>query len=263
MISPHKLLNSCGGVISDPDVLCASEAEILKGLSDQRVTQFIRITLKKVIATIQSESQLPIPISTTTTSTPDNSLNTSASSLSIETRLFPTTFNKFAALSTEIRPSISSSVPLPEYAPTTSNNEPPNVSKIPKSIKQNSKNRKKRTKVLKPEIEIKMAPHKTRESTPQQDSSDEEMIEYNEDELVLDHVPKLSFEYLNIITPTTISKPQKRSLAEIGSCVIKSYIHSFTHTPDTTSHCSASQRSMVTYTGMDTVSLGPEGLLSH
>ncbi|GFS48558.1 integrase catalytic domain-containing protein [Trichonephila clavipes] len=96
-----------------------------------------------VIPTIQSQSHLPIPISTTTTL--DNSLKTSALSLSIETRLFPTTSNKCAALSTEVQP-------LPESAATTSNSEPSNASKIPKSVKQNSKNRRKRTKLQKPEI---------------------------------------------------------------------------------------------------------------
>ncbi|GFW50009.1 hypothetical protein TNCV_2315911 [Trichonephila clavipes] len=56
-----------------------------------------------VIPTLQNESQFNIPISSTTTS-PGNSLNTPALSLSTETRLFPTTSNKFAELSTEIQP---------------------------------------------------------------------------------------------------------------------------------------------------------------
>ncbi|GFV25507.1 uncharacterized protein TNCV_1147771 [Trichonephila clavipes] len=66
--------------------------------------------------TTQFESRLPEPISSA--AAPDNSLNTSASSLSAETRLLTTT-NKFAALSTEIQPL----VPLPESVPTTSNSE--------------------------------------------------------------------------------------------------------------------------------------------
>ncbi|GFX09404.1 uncharacterized protein TNCV_4697911 [Trichonephila clavipes] len=37
--SSHKSLNSCRGVISEPDLLSSSEAEILEGLSDQGVTQ--------------------------------------------------------------------------------------------------------------------------------------------------------------------------------------------------------------------------------
>ncbi|GFW23310.1 putative RNA-directed DNA polymerase from transposon BS [Trichonephila clavipes] len=38
IVTPHKSLNSCHGVISEPDLLCASEAESFEGLSDQGVT---------------------------------------------------------------------------------------------------------------------------------------------------------------------------------------------------------------------------------
>ncbi|GFV46495.1 uncharacterized protein TNCV_3233821 [Trichonephila clavipes] len=38
-VTPHRTLNSCRGVISESDLLCASETEILEGLSDQGVTQ--------------------------------------------------------------------------------------------------------------------------------------------------------------------------------------------------------------------------------
>ncbi|GFW57072.1 uncharacterized protein TNCV_1116001 [Trichonephila clavipes] len=300
--SSHRFLNSCRGVISEPDLLCASEAEILEGLSDQGVTQVRRIKIKKdsllsptkhliltfnspklpstikagylnckirpyipnplrcfkcqrlyprtqmyqlftgtfrrfdklcpkwkaekqiqeiktnknityiearkliappltltysqaakssvtssstqtdetipkppipkipisndlpsitipstsaILPTIQKEALSPIPILTsTTTSFAGNSLNTSASSLKTDTRLFPTTFNKFAALSTEIQPSVSFS----ESEATPSNNEPSNTSKISKRLKRNSKNRKRRAKEQKAEIEVKMTP---------------------------------------------------------------------------------------------------------
>ncbi|GFY28849.1 uncharacterized protein TNCV_4719821 [Trichonephila clavipes] len=46
-VTPHKSLNSSRGVTSEPDLLCASETEILEGLSDQGVTQVRRITIKK------------------------------------------------------------------------------------------------------------------------------------------------------------------------------------------------------------------------
>ncbi|GFX48557.1 hypothetical protein TNCV_584551 [Trichonephila clavipes] len=110
-------------------------------------------SMSSVIQTIQSQSHLPVPISTTTSL--DNNLNTTASSLSTKTRLFPTISNTFSVLSTEVQPS----VPLPESAAITSNSEPSNTSKIPKSFKQNSNNRRKCTKVEKPEVEIKMALH--------------------------------------------------------------------------------------------------------
>ncbi|GFX55367.1 uncharacterized protein TNCV_3969211 [Trichonephila clavipes] len=42
-IAPHKSLNFCRGVISEPKLLCTSETEILEGFSDQGVTQ-IRTT---------------------------------------------------------------------------------------------------------------------------------------------------------------------------------------------------------------------------
>ncbi|GFW57089.1 uncharacterized protein TNCV_1116171 [Trichonephila clavipes] len=47
IVTPHKSLNSSRGVISEPDFLYTSEAEILEGFSDQGVVQVSRITLKK------------------------------------------------------------------------------------------------------------------------------------------------------------------------------------------------------------------------
>ncbi|GFS97684.1 putative RNA-directed DNA polymerase from transposon BS [Trichonephila clavipes] len=47
VVTPHRTLNSCRGVISESDLLCASETEILEGLSDQGVTQVRRIKIKK------------------------------------------------------------------------------------------------------------------------------------------------------------------------------------------------------------------------
>ncbi|GFW73646.1 uncharacterized protein TNCV_1541011 [Trichonephila clavipes] len=44
-VTPHKSLNCCRGVISEPDLLLASEAEIFEGLSDQGVAQVRRITI--------------------------------------------------------------------------------------------------------------------------------------------------------------------------------------------------------------------------
>ncbi|GFU30366.1 uncharacterized protein TNCV_1478121 [Trichonephila clavipes] len=46
-VSPHKSLNSCRGVISEPDLLDTSDSEILEGFSAQGVTQVRRITIKK------------------------------------------------------------------------------------------------------------------------------------------------------------------------------------------------------------------------
>ncbi|GFT65380.1 RNA-directed DNA polymerase from mobile element jockey [Trichonephila clavipes] len=46
-ISLHKTLNSCHGVISEPDLLTTPDGEILDGFSDQGVIQVRRITIKK------------------------------------------------------------------------------------------------------------------------------------------------------------------------------------------------------------------------
>ncbi|GFX15964.1 uncharacterized protein TNCV_522711 [Trichonephila clavipes] len=128
-----------------------------------------------ILPTIQKEALLPIPILTsTTTSSACNSLNTSAS-LKTDTRLFLTTSNKFAALSTEIQQSVS----LSESEATASNNEPFNTSKISKRLKRNSKNRKRRAKEQKAEIEVKMTPHTSKKSYIHYDSEDEDESLFN------------------------------------------------------------------------------------
>ncbi|GFT40678.1 hypothetical protein TNCV_442491 [Trichonephila clavipes] len=84
--------------------------------------------------------------------------------------------NKCAALSNETQPL----VPLPESVPTTSNSEHSNTPEIPQCVKRNSRNRRKCPKVQKPEIEIKMAPHRPRKSAPTEYATDEEdMITYD------------------------------------------------------------------------------------
>ncbi|GFT42577.1 uncharacterized protein TNCV_2164981 [Trichonephila clavipes] len=46
-VSPHSLLNTSRGVISEPDLLTTPETEILDGFSDQGVIQVRRITIIK------------------------------------------------------------------------------------------------------------------------------------------------------------------------------------------------------------------------
>ncbi|GFS59939.1 uncharacterized protein TNCV_3957351 [Trichonephila clavipes] len=216
-VTPHRSLNSCRGVISEPDLLCSSETEILEGLSDQGVTQpnaspsvpsvstsssttqaNLLPSATSIKPTTQIQSWLLGPISA---STPENSLNTSTSSLSTETCPAPTTSNKFAAL--------QPSEPLLESA-TTSNSELSKTSKIP----QNAKNRRKRTKAQKAEIEIKMAKHKPRKSGPTElTTDDEDMIMYDVQVEELEPDPEDKFavmkcfvdnpsEYMRAITPT-------------------------------------------------------------
>ncbi|GFV44183.1 hypothetical protein TNCV_1825501 [Trichonephila clavipes] len=109
-------------------------------------------SLSAIIPTTQSESLFKIAIPTTTTTTSlGNNLNTYVSSLETETRSL-TTSNKFAALSNETH----QLVPLPESVPTTSDSEHSNAPEIPQCVKRSPRNRRKRPKVQKPEIEIKM-----------------------------------------------------------------------------------------------------------
>ncbi|GFW12113.1 putative RNA-directed DNA polymerase from transposon BS [Trichonephila clavipes] len=54
-ISLHKTLNSCRGVIFEPDLLTTPDGEILDGFSDQGVIEVRRITIKQKI--IQSFQQ--------------------------------------------------------------------------------------------------------------------------------------------------------------------------------------------------------------
>ncbi|GFX50328.1 integrase catalytic domain-containing protein [Trichonephila clavipes] len=79
--------------------------------------------------------------------------------------------------------------------PTTSNSEHSNAPEIPKCVKRNSRNRRKRPKVQKAEIEIKMTPHRPRKSAPTElTTDDEDMITYDveEEELEPDPTDKLT-----------------------------------------------------------------------
>ncbi|GFW61634.1 hypothetical protein TNCV_3705691 [Trichonephila clavipes] len=162
----------------------ASEAEIIEGLSDQGVTQCTVSTSSSstqeillpspsaIIPTIQSESLLKISIPTTTTF-PGNNLNTSVSPLETKTRSH-TTPDELNSLSTEN---------LPESVRTTSNSEHSNAAEVQQFVKRKSRNRRKRPKVQKSDIEIKMAPHRSRKAAPTEITDDEDMITYDvEDE---------------------------------------------------------------------------------
>ncbi|GFW31995.1 hypothetical protein TNCV_2600221 [Trichonephila clavipes] len=63
-VCPHKSLNSYRGVISETDLLCASEAEILEGLADQEARKLIVPLLSQTYAQVTKTS--PISISTQT-----------------------------------------------------------------------------------------------------------------------------------------------------------------------------------------------------
>ncbi|GFU58766.1 uncharacterized protein TNCV_3089071 [Trichonephila clavipes] len=102
------------------------------------------------------------------------------------------------ALSTEVQPSIS----LSESVAPTSNNEHFNTSQIPKRLKQNSKNRKRRVKEQKAEIEIKLTSYTPKKSYVHHTSEDEDMIVYDveEDESFKEFIKN---GYSHFITTTT------------------------------------------------------------
>ncbi|GFS70938.1 uncharacterized protein TNCV_2720001 [Trichonephila clavipes] len=206
IISPHKSLNTSRGVISEPDLLSTPEAEILVGCDSGKPLAF---RISSIKPTTQIEYRLPEPISASSAAL-DNSLNTSTSSLSSETCPAPTTSNKFAAL----QPSVT----LSESATTTPNSELSNTSKVPQNVKQNSKNRRKRTKTQKPEIEIKIAKHKPRKSGPiEYTTYDENIIMHDVEAEELEPNPEDKFamkecfinnpnEYMRALTPTRFRK---------------------------------------------------------
>ncbi|GFT64119.1 hypothetical protein TNCV_5139851 [Trichonephila clavipes] len=137
-----------------------------------------------IIPTIQSESLLKIPIPTTTTTTsPGNNLNTLLSSLETET-CYLTTPDKFNALSTEH---------LPESVPNTSNSEHSTASEISQCVKRKLRIGRKCPKVQKPDIEIKMVPHRSRKGEPTEIKTDDEDITYDVEKEELEQDPPNKF----------------------------------------------------------------------
>ncbi|GFW02224.1 uncharacterized protein TNCV_4487591 [Trichonephila clavipes] len=154
-VFPHKSLNSCRGVISERDLLGTSDSEILEGFSDQGFYLPHDIFLYSrqstsfpsgILPSIQVESLLQIPIPTTTTTTSrGNNLNNLVSPLGTESHSHttPATLNSF---STEN---------FPESVPNESNSEHSTAAEAQQIVKRKSRNRRKRSKIPKPNIEIK------------------------------------------------------------------------------------------------------------
>ncbi|GFY25679.1 hypothetical protein TNCV_2487991 [Trichonephila clavipes] len=138
-----------------------------------------------ILPTIQSESLLQIPIPTTTTTTsPGNNLNTLVSPLETETRSH-TTLAKLNSVSTEN---------LPASVHNESNSEHSTAAEAQQFVKRKSRNRRKRPKVQKPDIEIKRVPHRSRNATPTEiTTDDEDMITYDVEEEELEQDPPNKF----------------------------------------------------------------------
>ncbi|GFW78928.1 hypothetical protein TNCV_3305271 [Trichonephila clavipes] len=263
-VSPHKSLNSCRGVMSEPDLFGTSDSEILEDFSDQGVTQVRRITIKKdyncshktfnltfnspkLPNTIkagylhfpqltQTYAQAAKPSTTSTASQTDPDLSNiicpplqcltpissknplpgtsssvstfSTSSSSTEDNLLPSP--SVSPLETETRshttPAKLNSVStenFPESVPNESNSEHSTAAEAQQIVKRKSRNRRKRPKVQKPDIEIKRVPNRSRNATPTEiTTDDEDMITYDvEEELEQDPfiLPK---GYLRALTPS-------------------------------------------------------------
>ncbi|GFW63595.1 uncharacterized protein TNCV_4328831 [Trichonephila clavipes] len=149
-----------------------------------------------ILPTIQSESllQIPIPTTTTTTTSPGNNLNTLVSPLETETRS-RTPPAKLNSVSTEN---------LHESVPNESNSEHSTAAEAQQIIKRKSRNRRKRSKIPKPNIEIKRVPHRSRNATPTEiTTDDEDMITYDVEEEELEQDPFILPEgYLRALTPS-------------------------------------------------------------
>ncbi|GFV53931.1 uncharacterized protein TNCV_3293001 [Trichonephila clavipes] len=156
-----------------------------------------------ILPTIQSESLLQIPIPTTTTS-PGNNLNTLVSPLETKTRS-RTTPAKLNSVSTEN---------LPESVPNESNSEHSTAAEAQQIVKRKSRNRRKRPRIQKPDIEKKGVPHRSRNATPTEITTyDEDMITYDVEEWELEQDPPNKFTidedpfilpkgYLRALTPS-------------------------------------------------------------
>ncbi|GFV29890.1 transposable element Tcb1 transposase [Trichonephila clavipes] len=126
-------------------------------------------------------------------------------------------------------PSPSAIIPtIQKSVPTISNSEHSNAPEIPQCVKRNSRNRKKRPKVQKPEIEIKMAKHKNpKKSGPiEYTTDDEDMIMYDVVAEELEPNPEDKFamkecfinnpnEYMRALTPTRFRKSRNRLALEL------------------------------------------------
>ncbi|GFV38561.1 RNA-directed DNA polymerase from mobile element jockey [Trichonephila clavipes] len=147
-----------------------------------------------ILPTIQGESLLQIPIPTTTTTTsPGNNQNNLVSPLGTESHSHttPATHN---SVSTEN---------FTESVPNESNSEHSTTTEAQQIVKRKSRNRRKRTKIPKPDIETKRIPHRSRNATPTEITDDEDMITYDVEEEELEQDPFILPEgYLRALTPS-------------------------------------------------------------
>ncbi|GFX19225.1 hypothetical protein TNCV_3013691 [Trichonephila clavipes] len=167
----HKSLNTCRGVISEPDLLTTTDAEILDGFSGQGVIQSLQL-LNLLHQLRPSKSQPPTSVIDTAPTT-SNSLSISAASSS-------------STACSVLETSTTTSNTIPTISQDTTQTSKPRRKKRPPKNQSNS---------IKPKIDIKTAPHRPQKPAPTEYSMDEEdMIVYDvEDEPELN--PKYNISY--------------------------------------------------------------------
>ncbi|GFW41716.1 uncharacterized protein TNCV_9541 [Trichonephila clavipes] len=234
-VSPHKSLNSCRGVISEPDLLGTSDSEILEGFSAQGVTQCQRfghsqtacrgqLTCSRCASVGHASSDCTLEQRCVNCSQPHSSDSKLCPKWKIEKQIQEIKTNNnisYQEARTLITPQLSQtyaqvakSSTATKSDPTASNGEHFNAPEVPQCAKRNSRNRRKRPKVQKAEIKIQMAPHRPRKSTPTESTTDEEdMIMYDVQAEELEPNPEDKFavmecfvnnpsEYMRALTPT-------------------------------------------------------------
>ncbi|GFU72585.1 uncharacterized protein TNCV_3746231 [Trichonephila clavipes] len=218
-IVPHKSLNSCRGVIFEPDLLTTTDAEILDGFSDQGVIQCQRfghsqtacrgqLTCSRCASVGHASSDCTLEQKCVNCSQPhsaDSKLYTApttSNSLSISAASSSST--ACSVLETTTTTSTVSTENLPVSVLNNSNNDHSNAAEAQQIVKRKSRNRRKRSKIPKPDIEIKRVPHSYRNATPTEiTTDDEDMITYDVEEEELEQDPFILPEgYLRALTPS-------------------------------------------------------------
>ncbi|GFX60667.1 uncharacterized protein TNCV_4917171 [Trichonephila clavipes] len=222
-VTPHKSLNTCRGVISEPDLLYASGAEILEGLSDQGVTQVTKPST--ATTTTQTDENItkivcpPLKLLQPLITDPKSTISSSVaavnkSSTSTQAELVPSTSSVTVTSPSKSQPinsvidtvstasdnlsistasSSSTACSVLETTTTTFNTIPTTSQDTTQTQNLNPVGkrppRKNQSNAIKPKIDIKTAPHRPRKSAPNEYSTDEEnMIIYD---------PKLALVPLN------------------------------------------------------------------
>ncbi|GFY03528.1 uncharacterized protein TNCV_3211651 [Trichonephila clavipes] len=209
IVTPHKSLNSCRGVISEPDLLTTSESEILEGFSDQAAKSSNKNSSTQTDENITNIKCPPLellqPLSSKTRTNLSISTPGVSTSSSTQAQLLPST-SSISTSNSESQPPIPTCNDAPSnnmvtpiessssVIPTSSSQsviQPPSDSNTVQDAKKLAKarSRKRKKELLKKMkeaiIDIKMNPHRPKKPASDEYTTDEEeMIVYDvEDEI--------------------------------------------------------------------------------